>query len=247
MNDEEVILDGGNRNRVVRIGDTVRRTTGRHSHAVHELLSHLEVAGFSYSPRFLGVDEEGREILSHVDGTVGNHPMPEPIRSIAAMESAVAVVRQLHDVTVGLRLPAGHAKHLPLGAVPEVICHWDAAPYNFVFEGVEPVGLIDFDEAGPGRRVDDLAYFAYRFAPLCADENLTDGGWPRSIDRLGRLRRIFELYPTPHAHLVPDLIVDRLTTLTLDPRTPAAHVPMYELDRAFVREHRQRIAAQIRG
>ena len=193
MNDEtEIPLPGGNRTVVHRVGETVRRTTGDHSAAVHVLLNHLERRGFQYAPRFLGVDDKGREILTYRHGIVGNYPIPADIRTIEALESATRILRRLHDLTVGLRLPDGHAIHLPDGIEPEVICHWDAAPYNIVFEGSTAVALIDFDEAGPGRRIDDLAYFAYRFAPLCSDDNFFDGGWSPDTDRCDReyLRRV---------------------------------------------------------
>ncbi|OZC73389.1 hypothetical protein CH274_28180 [Rhodococcus sp. 06-418-5] len=152
MNDEtEIPLPGGNRTVVHRVGETVRRATGDHSAAVHFLLNQLERRGFPYAPRFAGIDDRGREILTYRHGTAGNYPMPATFRTVEALESATRIVRRLHDVTVGLRLPDGHARHLRDGVDPEVICHWDAAPYNFVFEGREAVGLIDFDEAGPGR------------------------------------------------------------------------------------------------
>ena len=51
-------------NTVVRIGDTVRRETGPWTTAVHALLRHLEETGYPYAPRVLGIDEQGKEILS---------------------------------------------------------------------------------------------------------------------------------------------------------------------------------------
>jgi hypothetical protein len=53
---------------VVRAGDTVRRRPG--GRFVHELLGFFERSGWGGAPRFLGVDERGREILSFVDGYV---------------------------------------------------------------------------------------------------------------------------------------------------------------------------------
>jgi hypothetical protein len=41
---DEVELDGGNANRVVRIGDTVRRPAGPWTPAVHCLLDHYDAA-----------------------------------------------------------------------------------------------------------------------------------------------------------------------------------------------------------
>ncbi|MBK8050531.1 MAG: phosphotransferase [Anaerolineales bacterium] len=48
----------------------------------------------------------------------------------------------------------------------EVICHNDFAPYNFVYRDDSPIAVIDFDLAGPGPRLRDIAYAAYWLAPL---------------------------------------------------------------------------------
>jgi len=63
-------LTGGNMSSVQRIGDTVRRETGPWSPAVHALLRFLQDVGFAGAPRFLGIDGQGREILSFIDGDV---------------------------------------------------------------------------------------------------------------------------------------------------------------------------------
>lgn len=49
----------GNASRVVRVGDTVRRSVGPWSAAAHAVLQHLERVGFDGAPRFLGIDAEG--------------------------------------------------------------------------------------------------------------------------------------------------------------------------------------------
>ena len=73
MSEKEVSLaHGGVTPEVVRVGDTVRRTAGPHTPAVHALLRHLEAKGFRGAPRALGFDDRGREILSYVDGTPGS-------------------------------------------------------------------------------------------------------------------------------------------------------------------------------
>ncbi|MBY4129678.1 hypothetical protein HQO83_14870 [Rhodococcus fascians] len=78
------------------------------------------------------MDAQAREVLTYRHGIAGNYPMPAAIRSVDALESAARILRKLHDLTIGLQLPDGHARHLPEGVEPEVICHWDTAPYNFV-------------------------------------------------------------------------------------------------------------------
>jgi hypothetical protein len=49
---------------VVRVGDTVRRPRDTASHLMREVLLHLERVGFDAAPRWLGVDEQGRDILT---------------------------------------------------------------------------------------------------------------------------------------------------------------------------------------
>ncbi len=71
-----VILRGGytNDGQVVRVGDTVRRPWRATSPATGALLEHLERVGFDGAPRFLGRDEDGREVLSYVDGEAAIEP-----------------------------------------------------------------------------------------------------------------------------------------------------------------------------
>jgi Ser/Thr protein kinase RdoA (MazF antagonist) len=51
-----------------------------------------------------------------------------------------------------------------------VVCHHDIDPRNTVFRqrgtGIEPVAFIDWDIAGPGRRIEDVAHLAWQFVPL---------------------------------------------------------------------------------
>ncbi len=71
MHDEEQPLTGGNvSDGVVRVGDTVRRPVGPWTPAVHALLTHLHEVGFRAAPRPLGIDGQGREVLTVVPGNV---------------------------------------------------------------------------------------------------------------------------------------------------------------------------------
>jgi hypothetical protein len=60
----EVRLDGGRAGGAVRVGDTVCRASGPWTPAVHALLSHLAGQKFAGSPRPLGTDRQGREMLT---------------------------------------------------------------------------------------------------------------------------------------------------------------------------------------
>ena len=68
MTEEE--LGGGGLTPVVRVGETVRRTTGPWTPAVHALLEHLADVGFDGAPRVEGFDDEGREVLEYVAGEI---------------------------------------------------------------------------------------------------------------------------------------------------------------------------------
>jgi len=167
MGEQEVLLSGGNVNGwVVRIGETVRRGLTPASPTIHRLLLHLERKGYSASPRFLGIDEKQREILSFLEGETGI--LPSIWQGDEALTATARLLRAYHDATVDFVPPeaAVWAYRYPDPARHEVICHNDFAPYNFVYSGGAPTGVIDFDLAGPGPRLRDVAYAAYWLVPL---------------------------------------------------------------------------------
>ena len=149
---------------VERIGPTVHRTQGAWSENVHRLLDHVRRRGFTGAPRFLGVDERGREILDFIDGTTA-----DDVPSDNVLASAAVLLRRFHDATADGALLELTGWQLPTGDPVEVVCHNDVAPYNCVVRDGVAVGLIDFDVAAPGPRAWDLAYALYRFVPLSQD------------------------------------------------------------------------------
>lgn len=167
--EHEEPLAGGNVSAVVRIGDRVQRQINSWSSAVHQLLEYLESQGFTGAPRFLGIDPQGREMLTFIEGEVGNDPLKPYMWSDEALIEMARLLRRYHDLTVDFihKKPLGNWQ-LIYGdkARHEVICHNDAAPYNTVFVNEKPVALIDFDVAGPGPRIWDIAYTLYTYVPL---------------------------------------------------------------------------------
>lgn len=114
----------------------------------------------------MGIDGENREILSYIEGETGVGPHlwegDEPLVATALM------LRTFHDATQSY-LPLGSenwAFIFPDATRHEVICHNDFAPYNFVFSDAVPHAVLDFDLAGPGPRLWDVAYAAYWITPL---------------------------------------------------------------------------------
>jgi len=160
--DEVPLLGGRVTPGVVRVGATVRRPTGSHSAFVHALLVDLEETGFRGAPRFLGIDDRGREILSYLEGVV-----PDDLDEGLADEqlaAAAALLRGYHDATAGRALAADQ----------EVVCHNDISPVNTVFVDDVPAALIDFDMARPGSRLRDLSYGAFLWLNLGWDGRAPD-------------------------------------------------------------------------
>ena len=168
--DAETPLAGGRVTEgVVRIGDTVRRPIVGDRSLQHDLLKHLERKGFAGAPRFLGLDDKGREMLSFLPGDVPADLGPYDDAQIAG---AARLLRAFHDAS------ADFARERAPQA--EVICHNDFAPTNAVFRDGMPVAMIDFHAARPGSRLWDLGYTAFTWLDLGNPDH--DG--PEQIDRL---------------------------------------------------------------
>jgi hypothetical protein len=257
MDQQETPLTGGNLSIVVRAGDTVRRPMHPWSATVHGLLRQLEARGFDGAPRFLGIDDRGREILSFIEGEVGAYPLSAYMWSDDVLGEAMRLLRQLHDASAGYVAPAGATWQFvyPDPARHEVICHNDVAPYNTVFVDGRPRALIDFDTAGPGPRIWDVAYAAYTFVPLASFVPRPDGHivpYESSLhaeERSRRLRVLVAAYGLPLDDLLPT-VVRRLeaTCALLVERSEAGdaayqrlvtegHLDHYRRELAFIQRH----------
>ena len=95
----EVPLHGGTTNAglVTRVGDTVRRPLRPTSAATKALLDHLERVGFEAAPRYLGVDDAGREVLSFIPGQAAIAPYPDWALTDEALVSVAQLLRRYHE------------------------------------------------------------------------------------------------------------------------------------------------------
>jgi Ser/Thr protein kinase RdoA (MazF antagonist) len=163
MDDEEVLTGGNVAAVVVRVGPTVRKPANAATPAVHALLGHLAAVGFDGSPRAIGLDERGRQVLEHIPGEMAD---ALPAMTCAQLAQVGALVRRLHDASESF-VPPRDARWdvvMPPDRV-ELIVHNDLAPWNLVCGGGR-MAFIDWDGAGPGSRLWDLAYAAHGFVPL---------------------------------------------------------------------------------
>ena len=189
--DHEVKLSGGNTTDVVRIGQTVHRNTGPWSKAVARLLNTLEEASVQGVPRHLGFDEQGREVLTFIDGAVAQYPLPNWLWDDQILVDAAKLMRRIHDASVGVAQQRELIWRLPVHEPREVVCHNDFAPYNLVFQNKQLTGVIDFDASSPGPRIWDLAYLAYRLVPFCEDDGAATPDDSQRLHRLGVLLRAY--------------------------------------------------------
>jgi len=206
----EVPLVGGDvnvgENTVVRVDDTVRRPQSDRAEAVHALLLHFEAVGFDGAPRFLGVDEVGREVLSYVDGEPALRPAPGTDEVVAELGR---LLRRMHDAQMGFALPERVSwPALPVEPTADsVVCHGDLFWPNVVFRDGAPAALIDWDLAAPAPRVYDVASAANYWVPLRPDDQAAEWGLP-TRDRGARLRLLCDAYGLEGAERreLPDVV-----------------------------------------
>jgi hypothetical protein len=188
-------LEGGNVGGAVRAGDTVRRTAGPWTLAVHALLAHLADKGFTGAPRPLGFDEQGREVLTFLEGetTGSRRPRPGWVHAEDTLDQVARWMRAYHQAVADFVPPPGAVWRGGGTWSPElIIAHNDAASYNAAWHEGKLTGFFDWDFAGPATPAWDLALAAFSWVPLhtrhvVAAEGFTDfAARPRRLDRFLR-------------------------------------------------------------
>lgn len=143
----------------------VHRPTGPWTPAVHDLLAFLNERGLPGVPRVDGFDTEGREVLEFLPGETLDAETDQP--SDDALAAAAVWLRRYHETVRDFAPGMREWRQGPQSPGPgEVICHNDPGVYNWVLVDGEFTGMIDWDRAGPGRPVDDLAFLCWSAVPL---------------------------------------------------------------------------------
>ncbi|MGE6370815.1 phosphotransferase [Planococcus kocurii] len=250
-------LVGGNVSDVYRNGDTVHRKLKPESFKIHELLKHLAITGFRQSPQFLGIDNKGKEILTFIEGEAGNYPVKKYMWSDEVLQEIAKMLRLYHDSVSNFSFDDSWQSLDNTPPNYEVMCHNDFAIYNIIFNHEKPVGIIDFDNAGPGPRLWDMAYTVYTCVPLSrynlAEADKGEGYYDSSTDADRIKRRIkffFESYGEDIEETFLEMVLLRLEglcetiarkanegDLAFQKMILEGHVEHYQKEVKFIREY----------
>jgi hypothetical protein len=209
MPDDEVLQDRPDRP-VIRTGDTVRRPAQPWTAAVHALLRHLADVGFRCAPRVVGVDGP-YEIVTYLPGESGPAGWAKVVDEAGLVASA-RLLREYHDAVAGWRPDpesrwADGTRGGGTGSDGTIVCHGDYGPWNLVWQGTQPVGILDWEYAHVAPALDDVAYALEYVAPFRSDEECVR--WLRYPEPPDRRRRL-ELFAEAYGLAGSDGLADRV-------------------------------------
>jgi aminoglycoside phosphotransferase (APT) family kinase protein len=172
----------------------VLRPPTAHTASIHAFLGALDRAGFVGAPLPVGIDDDGRERLSFIEGDVPLTPYPAWSQTDAALASIARLLRRLHDAARTF----DHRAHTWSDALSDpaggaIVCHNDLEPSNIVFRDGIAFGFIDFEFAAPGRPVYDLAQMARVCVPMDSEIDRGRLGY-LPADLHARLRLVADAY-----------------------------------------------------
>ena len=171
------------------------------SDLVEALLLYLEGVGFDGAPRFLGLDDRGRQILSFMDGQVAGRPWPNWVADDDRIASVARLVRRYDDAAHGFGLPpVARALIRPdpagmpaaLRGPATFVAHMDICPENVVFRDGQAMALIDFDLARPSNRLREVCVMLLWWAPLMPEPDRES--CVRTVDVFARAALIVDAY-----------------------------------------------------
>ena len=171
--EEYVVLKGGRSTKnVVRKGNIVYRPHKDTSVFVNSVLRFFEQKQIPYTQRFVGTDENGRDMFTFIDGFVPNEIGETTSEQLCAL---MKIVKCLHDCSQEFTKNG------------RVICHNDLSPCNTVFVNDKPIAVIDWDSAAVGERWEDLTYIIWLWGNIGSHKR-------QEIDILGQMKTALSVY-----------------------------------------------------
>ncbi len=198
---------------VTRSGNTVRRTAGPWSPAVHAWLAHLAQAGVDVAPRPVRlVQAAGIEEVTYIEGiALSGGAAPGYLWREDTLARLARLVRRFHDAAASFTPPAGaawqHTAAFPGGG--EVICHNDLAPGT----PSSPASGRWRSSTGtwlrPAPRWWDVSFAIWHFVPLYGDPATDPFGMAEFDPRARRTRLFCDAYGLEDRGELVDKILQR--------------------------------------
>jgi aminoglycoside phosphotransferase (APT) family kinase protein len=209
------------------------------------LLPHLEREGFGGAPRALGFDDRGREVLTYIEGDVGQGDhfvpcqggrfdvrLPDYVWRDDVLVHLGRLIRAYHDAASTFPWAGSEWMFEPRQPV-ETVCHNELFPWNTVFRSGVPVAFIDWDTATPGPRAWDLGLVAWRWVPFARDEKCRALGLPTGIAvKARRFRLLLNAYGLERDIGIVRAGIERMRQLLGHMRTLAADGSAWEMELA---------------
>ncbi len=189
MSGEARLPQGRSGTKVWRSAQGVHRTTGPWMETVHGFLRHLEHLGFDGAPRVVGVDVQGREVLTYIEGQVLADPSWEPGRPTPwpawaqteeCLVDVARLLRRLHEASASFVPPADarwRQHGCPGLGEGEIVCHGDIGPHNTVYVDGRAVAFIDWDGIRPNEPLVEFGNAAWHYVPLGDDAYFEASGF----------------------------------------------------------------------
>jgi hypothetical protein len=242
---------------VQRVGETIRRPIGTWTPIVHALLKYLEARGFTGVPRLLGIDDQGREILSFLKGTVAMRPWLPVLREERGLVALGTWVSAYHEAVRGFVPPPHTEWYVPnLQWQPgQIVRHGDLGPWNTIWDEARLVGVIDWDFVEPGAPSEDIAQLAWYAVPLRGEAHAQMAGFETVPDLPTRLQVLCKTCGVSPAAVLDALAVlqvrERQRIVTLGERGVAPWTEflargdqhMITAEHSWLADHRERLLA----
>jgi phosphotransferase family enzyme len=138
---------------------------------------------FDGAPRVPSADAS-TEMLTYMYGRAAVPPLTADLLTDEALVSIADLLLRFHDAVASFDpAPCQWPRPVPTRFRTRLISHNDVYPGNLVFRHGKAIALIDFDLAGPGCVVWDLASAARTWAPLQDDDDISDTRQGRALAR----------------------------------------------------------------
>ena len=123
----------------------------------------IHAVGFEAATHAFGLNEQGRQILEYMPGTLWHD---SPTHSHTELRRVGSIIHALHRASASFQEPIGAEWNTRYQLDnQEIVCHNDLAPWNLVC-GFDRWVFIDWDAAAPATRLWDLAWSSICFPPF---------------------------------------------------------------------------------